>query len=272
MTRRMLGAGLALVAQACGPLTGFMAGPAWAQTDEIQVYNAQIAAPGVINLTWHDNYTPDGLKTPAFPGGVTPDHALNGVPEWALGVTPWWEAGLYMPLYTVTAGRLEADGFKLRSLFVVPDAASRSFFYGVNFEFSFNTRHWDPDKYTQEVRPIIGWRAGRWDVIVNPVLDNSWKGFSRLDFAPESRIDYKFNKLWAIAVEEYADFGPLKAFRPLPLQSHQLFGVVDFDGAPLNVEFGAGVGLTRGTDGLVLKLILSKDIANLRWRSKPDGS
>jgi hypothetical protein len=26
-----------------------------AQTDEIQVYNAQIAEPGVVNLTLHDN-------------------------------------------------------------------------------------------------------------------------------------------------------------------------------------------------------------------------
>jgi hypothetical protein len=29
---------------------------ATAQTDEIEVYNAEIAAPGVFNLTVHDNY------------------------------------------------------------------------------------------------------------------------------------------------------------------------------------------------------------------------
>jgi len=39
---------------------------AHAQTDEIQVYNAQIAAPGVFNMALHNNYTPDGL-TPARP-------------------------------------------------------------------------------------------------------------------------------------------------------------------------------------------------------------
>ena len=27
------------------------------------------------------------------------DKSLNGVPEFALGVTPWCEAGLYLPLY-----------------------------------------------------------------------------------------------------------------------------------------------------------------------------
>ncbi len=60
---------------------------ALAQTDEIQVYDAAIAERGVFNLTWHNNFTPIGLKTPAFPGGLIPDKSLNGVPEWAYGVT-----------------------------------------------------------------------------------------------------------------------------------------------------------------------------------------
>lgn len=244
--------------------------PAYAQTDEIQVYNAQIADPGVINLTVHNNYTPDGLKTAAFRGGVVPNHSWNGVPEWALGLTPWWEAGLYMPLYTLTGDKFELDGFKLRSLFVVPHAAERTFFYGVNFEFSFNTRHWDQDKYTQEIRPIVGWRAGRWDFIVNPILDNSWKGFSRLDFAPESRIDYNVTRIWQVGVEEYDDFGRLQDFNESVPRTHQVFGVVDFNGQPINVEFGAGVGLNRYTDGVVLKLILSKDIGTIRGIRRAD--
>lgn len=58
-----------------------------AQTDEIQVYDAQIADPGVLNLMIHNNFTPEGLKTPHFPGGLVPNQTLNGVPEWAYGVT-----------------------------------------------------------------------------------------------------------------------------------------------------------------------------------------
>src|ERR1039457_2330397 len=132
-----------------------------AQTDEIQVYDAAIAERGVFNLTVHNNFTPDGLKYPAFPGGLIPDKSLNGVPEWAYGVTDWFEAGLYLPLYSLSGnGSLTYNGFKLRTLFVVPDAASRSFFYGVNFEFSWNTAHWDQRRNTQEIRPILGWHLG----------------------------------------------------------------------------------------------------------------
>ena len=45
----------------------------FAQTDEIQVYDAEIAEPGVVNLMWHQNFTPDGIKTPAFPGAIISD-------------------------------------------------------------------------------------------------------------------------------------------------------------------------------------------------------
>jgi hypothetical protein len=232
-----------------------------AQTDEIQVYNAEIAAPGVFNLTLHDNYTPSGRKTPAFPGGIVPDHALNGVPEWAYGVNDWFEAGLYLPLYSITRdGDAMFNGFKLRALFVSPDAADRQFFYGINFEFSYNARHWDPSRYTSEIRPILGWHLGPVDLVFNPILDNSYKGISGLDFAPATRLAYNFSKDWAVAAEEYDDFGPLRGFYSGSQQTHQLFAVVDFNGAPVSVEAGVGFGLTQATDHLVLKLILSKDL------------
>src|SRR5713101_9833436 len=75
-------------------------GLAVAQTDEIQVYDGGLAAPGIFNLTLHSNFTPRGVTTPAFPGAVVADRSFNGVPEWAYGVTDWFEAGLYLPLYT----------------------------------------------------------------------------------------------------------------------------------------------------------------------------
>src|SRR5260370_36832420 len=77
-------------------LAGFSA--ARAQTDEIQVYNAEIEAPGVFNLTLHDNYTPNGRTVPDFPGAIAANHTLNGVPEWAYAATNWLEAGVRFPL------------------------------------------------------------------------------------------------------------------------------------------------------------------------------
>jgi hypothetical protein len=242
-------------------ILGLSSSPAFSQADEIQVYDGSIAAPGVFNLTLHNNFTPDGRKTPAFPGAVTPDKSLNGVPEWAYGAANWFEAGLYLPLYTIDKNQgPKIDGTKLRALFVAPHNESRTFLYGANFEFSANAKQWDRKLFTAEIRPIVGLHLSPVDIIVNPILDSSYDGFKNLEFVPAERVAYNFSKKWALAAEEYADYGTLKRFQPPSAQSHQLYAVVDRNGKALNVEAGAGFGLNNASDKLTLKLILSRDL------------
>jgi hypothetical protein len=252
MWTRLLMTAVAMVA---APAAGF------AQTDEIQVYDGGLAEVGTINLTWHNNFTPKGLTTPAFPGAVVADKSLNGVTEWALGVTDWFEAGLYLPLYSVdkTTG-WNLDGVKLRALFAVPKADSRRFFYGANFEFSYNARQWDSTRFTSEVRPIIGWHLRPVDIIVNPIVDTAYDGLKNLQFVPAARVAYNFKSGWALAAEEYADFGRLNALRPGTEQVHQLYAVVDRSWKAWDIEAGIGAGLTQESDGLTFKLILSRDL------------
>lgn len=239
----------------------FLASIASAQTDEIQVYDAAIAPIGDFNLTVHNNYTPSGNSTPAYPGALASEHSLNGVAEWAYGVTPWFEAGLYLPLYSITRnGGVTYNGFKLRTLFVSPDATKREFFYGVNFEYSFNTQHWDQRAYTSEIRTIVGAHLGRFDLIVNPIVDNSWNGFDKLEFVPESRIAMALTERYKVALEEYDDFGHISHFLPASKQTHQLFGVLDINTKWIGIEAGVGAGLTSATDHWTVKLILSKDL------------
>jgi hypothetical protein len=234
---------------------------ALAQTDEIQVYDAAIAPVGAYNLTLHNNYTPSGHTTPAYPGGIVPDHSLNGTAEWAYGIAPWFEGGLYFPLYSITRdGSVLYNGFKLRTLFVTPDAAKREFFYGVNFEFSFNTAHWDQQAYTSEIRGIVGAHLGEFDFTFNPIVDNSWNGFSRLEFVPETRVAMALTERYKVALEEYDEFGTVSHFLPAEKQSHQLFAVVDINTKTVGIEAGVGAGLTAGSDHWVLKLILTKDL------------
>jgi hypothetical protein len=261
-SRALLGRPLArgLFNLAAGAITLLPAATADAQTDEIQVYDAEINNPGVFSLQLHNNYTAIGRKQPGFEGGIAPNHTLNGVPEWALGVTEWLELGAYAPVYSRTGdGRFLVDGAKLRAEFVVPHAAERSFFYGVNLELGFNARYWEPTRTSGEIRPIIGGRLGPVDLIVNPILDTSFQGLGSLTFAPASRIAYNFSETWAAALEHYADYGRLNNFEPLGRQQQLLLAVVDYKGPPLSVEFGIGHGFTAASDPLVLKLILSRD-------------
>jgi hypothetical protein len=231
---------------------------ALAQTDEIQVYDAEIDDPGQFSLTLHDNYTPDGRKSPDYPGAIVPDHAWNGVAEWALGVEPWLELGAYFPLYSLTNdGRMSFNGGKLRALFVEPDAREQPFIYGINFEFSFNARHWEQHFNSGEIRPILGVRFGRLDLIANPIFDTDFNGISHLDFAPAERVAWHLDEDWAVAAEHYADFGIVSHWSPLDRQQQTLFAVVDWSHEPDSAEFGIGHGFTAGSDALVLKLILT---------------
>ena len=235
-------------------------GIAWAQADEIQVYTGGLAGVGVFNLTVHNNFTPKGLETPAFPGAVVADKSLNGVPEWAFGVTRWFEAGLYLPLYSHDKDMgWEIDGFKLRTLFAVPDGDKRRFVYGANMEFSFNAQRWDTTRFTSEVRPIVGWHFKTVDLIFNPIVDTAYDGIKNLEFVPATRIGFTLNPRWQIAAEHYADFGKVSDFLSPGEQAHQIFGVIDTTAGKVDIEFGVGFGLTDASDKVTLKLILSGD-------------
>ncbi len=141
----------------------------------------------------------------------------------------------------------------------MPHADDRTFFYGMNFEFSYNSKHWDTKRFTSEIRPIIGLHLGAVDIVFNPILDNSYIGFSHLDFAPSTRLALNLSPHWAIAAEEYDDFGQIRHFNPSNQQWHQAFAVFDYSGS-FDLEAGVGFGLNSATDKLTFKLILSRDL------------
>lgn len=253
---RLLRTSVVLLAAAVTPII------ASAQADEVQVYQGGLANTGTFNITLHNNFTPKGITLAGFPGGIVPNHSLNGVPEFAYGVNSWFEAGLYLPLYTVAgSGGIAMDGFKLRALVARPDANEKMFVYGLGMELSFNAKRWDTNRVSSEFRPIIGWHFNPVDLIFNPILNTSYKGgLKNLAFVPSTRLAYNANSVWAFAVEEYADFGAVNNLQTGSNGSHQLYGVIDHGGKTWDVEIGAGVGLTNTADKLTLKLILARDL------------
>ena len=223
--------------------------------DEIQVYNAEIADVGQWTYEQHLNYAAIGQTQPEFPGGFTSNHSLQGTPEFAYGLTPWWEAGFYLPFAVSSAGQFLSDGAKIRSLFVVPDAAKRNFFYGVNFELGYELPKFSPTPWQLEIRPIIGVRNTEWELIANPIVDIDF-GTGEADFAPALRLARNLGEDRFIGLEYYADFGRIGGFLPLPQTSQELFAVADFKVKTVDVELGVGRGFTPGSDGLVIKAII----------------
>ena len=224
-------------------------------TDEIQVYNAGIAAVGQFTIQQHLNYIPLGLKDPPFPGGLVSNHSLNGTPEFAYGVTDWWEVGLYLP-FAVQDQRFLSNAFKVRTLFVSPNADKRDFFYGVNLEFSNTTPKFAQTRFAMEVRPIIGVRNADWEFIVNPIVDAGFGKLGELDFAPAARLARKLAPDTYLGLEYYSDFGEIGNFPKLADQQHTLFLVTDFKLGVFDVDFGVGYGLTPSSDRWIIKTII----------------
>jgi hypothetical protein len=224
--------------------------------DEIQVYNAGIAEVGQWTLEQHLNYTWVGRTQPDFPGGLIPNHSLNGTPELAYGITDWWELGFYAPFAVNSGGQFLSNAGKIRNLFVVPNAEKRDFFYGVNFELGYETPPFAQTRYLLEIRPIFGVRNKEWEFIVNPIVDWSFGAFGQEDFAPAARLARNLGEDRFIGIEYYADFGPIGNFLPLSEQSHQIYAVTDFKLDKFDIELGAGYGLTPASDRLITKAII----------------
>lgn len=237
--------------------------------DEIQVYNAGIAAPGQWTIQQHLNYVGRGLKEPAFPGALVSNGSLNGTPEFAYGVTDWWEVGLYLP-FAVQDHQFLSDSVKLRTLFVSPNADQRTFFYGVNFEISNSTPKFSQTRFGLEIRPILGVRKYDWEFIINPIVDIGIGKNGETDFTPAVRLARKVNPDLYLGLEYYADFGAIGRFGSVATQSHTLFAVTDFKLGIFNVDLGLGFGLTPASDRLVVKTIIG--YAFPAPGGKPDAS
>jgi hypothetical protein len=228
--------------------------------DEIQVYNAEIAKVGQWTMQLHLNYAFIGRKDPDFPGGLIPHRALNGTPEWAYGITDWWEMGFYAPFAVDQNGTPYSNAVKIRQLFVTPNAAEREIFYGVNFEFSYAMPQFSDAQWNMEIRPIIGVRKGDYEFIVNPIVDIGFGRNGDMVFAPAARLARNFGENFALGIEYYSDFGPFPNFVSLNEQQHNIYAVVDFKIGRIDVNAGVGYGLTPGSDRLMAKMIIGTDL------------
>lgn len=224
--------------------------------DEIQVYNANIAAPGQFTITQHLNFVGVGLKDPPFPGGIPSNRSLNGTPEFAYGVNDWWEVGLYLP-FALQDRQFLSNALKLRTLFVTPHADQRTFFYGVNLEFSYAMPRFSETRFGLEIRPVIGIRNAEWELIVNPIVGIGFGRKGEADFTPAARVARKLDADLYAGLEYYADLGAIGNLKSLSGQQHTLFAVTDFKLGDFGVNFGLGVGLTPASDRFVVKTIIA---------------
>ncbi len=201
---------------------------------EIQVYQADINAPGQLGLELHLNYTFTGVDRPEYPGQVPPDQVGRLTLEPAVGVTEWLELGAYLQFMLAPGGDARFGGTKVRAKLVVPESVQQRLgipvFLGLNVELGRVPASVEQAGWANEFRPIVGWKDHRWLLVANPIFGYALSGPDRfrVDLEPCAKVAFDTQLGFAVGAEYYAGLGYIgSGFLPVRDQEHLLLGAVD---------------------------------------------
>jgi hypothetical protein len=238
---------------------GLASAPARADLWEIQVYNGLANAPRVMGLEVHMNHVASGIKKDDGPERA-PDGRSHLTLEPSLGVTPWWELGMYFQAAKRKSGELDYAGMKIRSKFVTPPGWHEHLRLGVNLELSSLPIAYDKNHLGMELRPIIAWENETFLFAANPNVNTALANEGAKEgpaFEPAATAVYKWNEQVGFGVEYYAAFGPFADLAPLHEQEHYIYEVFHLlSEENLELSAGVGEGLTPASNKLVFKIIV----------------
>ncbi len=236
----------------------------WARAQgnyEVQVYGSEMVPPERTMVELHSNFTFEGSKTTE--DGVLPDeHALHETIEITQGFTDWFETGFYIFMSYKAGEGYQWVGDHIRPRVRIPEKWHWPVNVSLSTEIGYQRRSFAPDTWTWEIRPIVDKQLDRWYLAVNPAVDRSFHGLSvkkGVTFAPDAKVSYDITKKITFGFEYYSDLGSITGFDPLGQQLQAIFPTFDFNFGPnWEVNFGPGIGMTAGTDHLLVKLILGR--------------
>lgn len=232
---------------------------------EIQVYGADTVAPGNTMVELHSNFTVTGSKSTA--GGIYPtEHEWHETIEITQGWTDWFETGFYIFTAASTRDGWQWVGDHIRPRVRAPEKWHWPVGVSISTEVGYQRYQFSPDTWNWEIRPIIDQKAGKLYWSFNPSFDRSFHGPSvnkGVEFSPNFKIGYDVTKKVNAGFEYYGALGPVRGFDPVGEEQQQLIPCIDLDLGPnWEFNFGVGVGMTHGTDHLLVKMIIGR---RLNW-------
>src|ERR1022692_2330853 len=192
---------------------------------EVQVYGSDLVPPHNTMVELHSNFTVQGSKT-IIDGMLPTEHQEHETLEITHGWSEWFETGLYQFTDHQPGGGWMWVGTHIRPRVAVPERYHLPVGISLSTEIGYQRAIFSADTWTWEIRPIIDKKLGRWYSAFNPSLDRAFHG-------PDTRFD------------------------PLRDQQQQIVPAIDLNLNPKwEFNFGVGVGITHGTDHLLVKMIL----------------
>lgn len=226
---------------------------------EIQVYPSETLKPRATMVELHSNFTVQGSKQ-TIDGVLPTQHAWHETLEITHGFTPWFEVGWYVFTSAAPGQGWQWVGDHIRPRVRAPEEWKWPVGVSVSAEFGYQRRIFSTDTWTLEIRPIVDKQIGRWYLSFNPTFDRSFKGLNQNEgfiFSPNFKAGFDFTKKIHGGIEYYGSLGPVGNFDPLREQQLQIIPSIDLNLSPAwEFNFGVGVGVTRSTDHLLVKMIV----------------
>ena len=236
--------------------------PLFAQGNyEVQVYGSDLVKPGNTMMEFHTNFTFQGEKQ-TIDGVYPTQHQFHETLEITHGFCEWFETGFY--IFT-SAGPGQGYGWvgdHIRPRIALPERYKFPVGLSLSQEFGYQRAKYSADTWTWEIRPIIDKKLGKWYASFNPTFDKSFHGPEQsrgYSFSPNFKVSYDVTKLVSAGLEYYGSLGPVTGFDPIQDQQQQILPAIDLNlGDNWEFNFGVGVGVTRGTDHLLVKMIIGR--------------
>ncbi|HSR56896.1 MAG TPA: hypothetical protein VLL57_01840, partial [Candidatus Binataceae bacterium] len=243
------------------PAVLMLSAPALAQVDpfEFEVYPYQIEGPGMVEIESLNSFVPkghhgEGAGTSA--GSAPSDSMYRTALEVSYGFTDKIEGAAYLNLAHPNGSGLEYAGskYRLRGTLFEQGEMPADFGWYAELEW-WRTPQYDDEQLELELRPIIEKDLGRFSLVLNPKFEKVLVGPGRnkgFEFGYATKLSWRLQRYFTPGIEFYGGTGFIDDSDPLHEQQHYIFPVVDIwlpNG--LYINFGAGFGLTRGSDRVI---------------------
>jgi hypothetical protein len=228
---------------------------------EIQVFHSPIVAPTHFDLELHSNYAAAGPSV-VPKGEVSSAGVLYEMIEPSYGIAPGWEVAAHIQQAFRPDGVLVWGGNKLRVMGMFTDDDPRARWrFAVNLEGGYQPRRFDPAQWGLELRPVVEWTEGAFDVDLNPVvaapLGGDDAGIPQLQ--PSVALRVVLGDLLKLSAEYYAQLGPISRMPPVELERHYLFETVDvLRWREWIIHIGVGEGLTTASTRFVATSLVGR--------------
>ncbi len=231
---------------------------------ELEVYPATTEGKGLHEVELHTTYVGNGRHpSEEEETGEEPvrHRLLRNSLEYNYGLTDKIDIAAYVDTQRPNGKDVEYAGTRVRLRGALFDKGRYPVDLGWYFEAEMP--HNTQSDLELEVRPIMSRDFGRFSLDLDPIFELPTVSAERrtLEFNYSARVYYRLSRSLQPSIEFFGDIGQIRDLAPTREQEHYIFPML-YGRLPghvlpgLKFALGPGFGLTRGSDPVVVKMVL----------------